>query len=206
MTHEQRLKNEVKLQVIDTQFNPIAIYNEFVISHGYARIDIGMIEVDCFHGFELKTEQDSLAKLPHQIEHYNQFFDLIYAVVASRHLDKTLQMVPPFWGVYEAVYHQDNISIKVIRRAQRNTLQDAVSVLNPIWKKELVEILGAKIPIDYKVRKKTALELREQIATLFPINEIKSRAQQKILMREPTWRKDCYINETLIKEKQHEWF
>lgn len=103
MTPEQQLKNDVKSQVIDTQFNPIAIYNEFVISHGSARIDIGMIEADCFHGFELKTEQDSLAKLPHQIEHYNQFFDLIYAVVASRHLDKTLQMVPPF-GVFTKLY------------------------------------------------------------------------------------------------------
>jgi hypothetical protein len=53
---------------------------------GEARVDIALIG-DHLHRFEIKSERDSLRRLPAQVEVYSRVFDYVTLVVDTRHLD-----------------------------------------------------------------------------------------------------------------------
>ena len=54
------------------------------------------------HGFEIKSDIDSLARLPHQTELYSSVFDKITLVVGATHLYHAFNIIPDWWGVLVA--------------------------------------------------------------------------------------------------------
>src|SRR5665213_2602297 len=63
-----------------------AIY-EFWVPRSHERADVVVIGAT-IEGFEIKTERDSLKRLPRQAEAYTRIFDRCHAVLAHRHVDK----------------------------------------------------------------------------------------------------------------------
>src|SRR5258706_16387046 len=89
------LKNRLLDQgVINAQTKVI---DELGLRHGRARIDIAVIGTS-IHGFELKTDQDSLARLPGQRAIYEDVLDKITLVVAQRHAQRAMVLIPDWWG------------------------------------------------------------------------------------------------------------
>ena len=51
------------------------------------------------HGFEIKSEVDSLSRLASQAQLYGECLDYVTLVVAKKHIQPAMQCVPPWWGV-----------------------------------------------------------------------------------------------------------
>jgi hypothetical protein len=69
-----------------------AIY-EFWVPRSHERADVAVIG-GTIDGFEIKTERDTLKRLPRQAEAYTRIFDRCHAVLAHRHVDKAMEMLP----------------------------------------------------------------------------------------------------------------
>src|SRR5215212_6095693 len=78
--------------------NPSArIFDELGLRHGAARVDIAVIS-GLIHGFELKSDYDTLQRLPSQVKIYNSVLDRITLVVGQRYIDKATALIPEWWG------------------------------------------------------------------------------------------------------------
>ena len=66
---------------------------------GDVRADLALIGDAHLEGFEIKSAADSLARLPRQVLLYSAAFHFCTIVLAEKHLEHALTIVPPWWGV-----------------------------------------------------------------------------------------------------------
>jgi hypothetical protein len=93
------------------------IVEEMGVWSGSVRIDLAVINGE-LHGFELKSERDTLARLADQAELYNQVFDRMTLVTAKRHLDKASSQIPSWWGITTAHFEStDSVALKLVKKA-----------------------------------------------------------------------------------------
>ena len=64
------------------QDEKVRIIEEFGVQHGTARVDIAVIN-GIIHGYEIKSDQDTLRRLPRQMGVFNLVFDKITLVVGK---------------------------------------------------------------------------------------------------------------------------
>lgn len=117
------------------------IIQELDICNGEARIDIAIVNGH-IHGLEIKSEQDTLARLPHQIDVYSKVFDYLTLVVARSHIDAARKILPKTWGIMQASMRK-NVQLKSIKGPELNNDTDAVAICQFLWKEELVALLEA---------------------------------------------------------------
>src|SRR3972149_9340893 len=67
------------------QDNKLRIIEELGVNHGTARIDIAVVN-GIMHGYEIKSDQDTLQRLPEQMNIFNAVFNKVTLVVGKSHL------------------------------------------------------------------------------------------------------------------------
>jgi hypothetical protein len=106
-------------------------------------------------GYEIKSEHDTLNRLPLQIQHYECIFDFCTAVVAERHLNYATKIVPPHWGIVSVQGTASECSIVDVRNPERNPNRKLDQIIRLLWKNEAAKALrarGVKVPSSTSVR------------------------------------------------------
>ncbi len=117
------------------------IVEEFGIEYGRARIDLAVIDSK-IHGYEIKSDGDSLERLSGQITAYGKALDRVTLVVGYRHAYRALHAVPDWWGVkLVSRGPRGGIRFETARSAHSNPNQDAISVARLLWRSEALAIL-----------------------------------------------------------------
>ena len=117
------------------------VIEELGVHHGTARIDFALIN-GIMHGYEIKSDCDTLDRLPEQIEEFNTVFDRLIIVVGKRHLYQAMHIVPDWWGVTVAKFDDaSRLVLQVIRDPEDNREQVGLSIARLLWKKEALKIL-----------------------------------------------------------------
>jgi hypothetical protein len=119
------------------------IVNEMGILHGQTRVDIAVIN-GILHGYEIKSESDTLSRLPSQMDDYNKVFDRVTIVVSSKYLDEVRKMIPKWWGIIVVGNKHGRPVLRKVRKGRRNKNVDPYSVSHLLWKDEAIEILKEK--------------------------------------------------------------
>jgi hypothetical protein len=144
LTNDRMIRTGLKKQLekIYKKEANTKIIEELGITHGEARIDIAVVN-GVIHGYELKSDLDTLTRLPNQIKIYNSVLDRVTLVVGKNHLHEAIKIVPEWWGVTVAklVVGDKNISFYNIREAEQNPRPDSVSVAALLWRDEALKIL-----------------------------------------------------------------
>lgn len=118
------------------------IVNELKVARGSARLDLAVLD-DRINGFEIKSDHDTLARLPSQLRYYNQVVDRMTIVVGARYLEKVLDMVPDWWGVMQASPKGDGEAVvKTVRRPKLSRSMNARGLLEILERDELVFALS----------------------------------------------------------------
>lgn len=134
----EALKNKIFSRYVDTN---TLILEEVNILHGAARIDM-MVVNGILHGYELKSDQDNLQRLPEQIKIYSSVFDRVTLVVGYRHAYSALKVIPEWWGVKLAeVGTRGAIHFSDARNPKNNPSLDAISLAQLLWKGEALSLL-----------------------------------------------------------------
>lgn len=116
------------------------IFEELGVQHGVSRIDIAVVNGE-LHGFELKSNRDTLARLPEQIETYGRVFDRVTLVVGERHLRRAVDMVPDWWGIRVARTERGKLHFCDLRIAVGNPSPDARCIVMLLWRSEALDFL-----------------------------------------------------------------
>lgn len=119
------------------------IVNEMGICFGQSRIDVATIN-GVLHGYEIKSESDTLVRLPSQMEDYNKVFERMTIVVSRKYLDKVRLMIPSWWGIIVVRNKGGEAILKEIRKGRKNKNINPYAVSQLLWKEEALQILENK--------------------------------------------------------------
>lgn len=162
----------------------LRLVDELAIPKRICLADIVAIPVsknasDGLHGFEIKSEVDSLTRLESQVHYYSQVFKRCTLVVTEKHEEKAVAMIPDWWGVILALpkgvdaYSEplDAIVLLEIREAKTNPLPlSPYGLTQLLWRTELVQLVKSREVEVLKTGSKRVL--RTAISKQLPIEEL----------------------------------
>ena len=158
------------------------ILQELGLRHGAARVDVAVVN-GALHGYELKSDRDSLGRLPRQARVYSSVLDRVTLVAGRRHVDEAMDLVPKWWGVQVAeIGPRGGVLFSSLRRAKHNPSQDILAVAKLLWREEALELLhqvgAAK---GFRSRPRAAIYAR--LAEVARSEEIRSRVRHQLRNR-----------------------
>jgi hypothetical protein len=169
------------------QGRDVQIFEELGVQHGTARIDIALVN-GIMHGYEIKSDCDTLHRLPEQVEEFNAIFDKITLVVGKRHLYQAMHIIPDWWGVTMAKVDVDKgVYFQTIRKAETNQNQKGVSIARLLWRSEALSILEEQNEAE-GVRSKPREFIYNRLADVLEIDIIKERVRKTLLVSRGNWR------------------
>lgn len=165
------------------------VVDELGLKHGLGRADIAVINGQLI-GYEIKSENDSLRRIPTQIENYSAIFDKAYVIAESPHLSGLEKLLPEWWGIVLANQGpRGGIHFKNVRVAKTNPSVDNYSVAQLLWRNEVAEELS-KLGFSGKVlRQKRSILYGQLVEALDP--KVLRNTVRAILRNRKNWR--CHL-------------
>lgn len=105
-----------------------------------ARLD-ALLVADRISGFEIKSDVDSLTRLPRQVEAYGMVVERATLVVGQRHREGATALVPQWWSIWLACPRGDAVAIRQVRRGQLNPGIEPLAVTSFLSREELSDAL-----------------------------------------------------------------
>lgn len=116
------------------------VIDELGVCEGDARVDIAVVN-GSLTGYEIKSEADTLQRLPHQADVYSRLLDQVTVVSSGRHLEKAKLIIPEWWGLSEVVERSSRIEFIAVREARDNPSIDPFALVQLLWKDEALNLL-----------------------------------------------------------------
>lgn len=117
------------------------ILDELVLCHGKARADVAVINGSMI-GYEIKSDRDTLRRLPNQIEAYNKIFDSITIITGESHLEEVKSVIPNWWGINVATPATNGeININTYRESKKNDTVEAFELIKFLLRDELLYLI-----------------------------------------------------------------
>lgn len=159
----------------------VRIIEELGIRHGIARIDIAVVN-EIMHGYEIKSDRDTLRRLPDQMNEYNDVFDKLTLVTGRHHLYDAINIIPDWWGIMVAKIDVNNkVIFYTIREAEDNQKQIGVSIARLLWREEALQILEEQNKA-VGFRSKPRELIYERLANTLNVDILKERVRYALLV------------------------
>jgi hypothetical protein len=175
---------EIRLRVLDRlgALSRGRVVEEVALLRGQIRVDIALIS-SRLEAFEIKSELDTLARLPKQRVVYNRVFDRVTLVAAERHLESAERSAPRWWGLWVAGRRDGYVEVEELRPAQDNPSVDVRALVQLLWKEEAVALLHAHGVIASS--RSNRRDLCEEIIEQVPASDVRSAVTHAL-----RWRRD----------------
>lgn len=148
------------------------IVHELNVCYGSARADVAAIN-GLLHGYEIKSESDTLERLPQQMEQYNKVFDNMTIVCCDNFISQAEKLIPKWWGIYIASYNDSQIiELDIYRKPEKNDNVDAFSISQFLQKAEIIQIL-IELGADKKISRLPKYVLWEELSKNCPLDLLK---------------------------------
>ena len=168
----------------------LKIIDELGVQHGSVRIDIAVIN-GIMHGYEIKSDRDTLERLPEHVQAYSAIFDQVTLILGSKHLIDAFRMIPDWWGVETAHISDDGVVFfNIIRKAKDNPEQHAVSIARLLWRQEALDKLENLGKAD-GVRSKPREIVYQRLAESIDLKMLKKHVRSVLLSSRQNWRTDA---------------
>jgi hypothetical protein len=161
------------------------IVEELGLCQGIARVDLAVVN-GSVHGYEIKSERDTLARLPGQIDVYDQTLDFVTIVSAPNHSQKIRTLVPRWWGIWAAIGDGCDLRLEKVRDSSRNSGVDPYALAQLLWRDEALEALRER-ELAARVSSKPREELWRRLASELTVAEL-GEVVRNCLKRRGDWR------------------
>lgn len=177
------IRPPLKIRLMSSHRNEpdTVILDELGLRRGEARVDVAIVN-GSVHGYEIKSDRDSLQRLTGQIELYGKVLDHATLVVGGRHLDKAVKILPEWWGVIHVEAARCGPRFKIIRRAKKNPGRDARVLAELLWLDDAISLL-AQHGLDRGVRGKPRRIIWDRICEHLDIEVIASAVRVNLKAR-----------------------
>ena len=157
--------------------------------NGDGLTDIAIVN-GIMHGYEIKSDQDTLQRLPEQIKIFNSVFDKMTLVVGKSHLYDAVKIVPDWWGIMVAKINTNGVVVfNTIREGEINEGQDGVSVARLLWREEALKILE-EMDAASGLRSKSRDLIYRKLSSIFDKKMLGKKVRETIFFR-TDWRPDA---------------
>src|ERR1700734_1583037 len=116
------------------------ILDEFCVCGGQSRADITVINGQ-MKAYEIKSERDSLRRLPSQVRHYGRVFDTMTLVTTPRHVRHARSILPRWWGLCLVESTGTALAFRTVRKEGKNPDVDASALVQLVCRDEALELL-----------------------------------------------------------------
>lgn len=168
------------LDRLSSEFQGDRIRSEMGLCLGATRVDVAVIN-GSLHGYEIKSDRDTLARLPAQVEIYNRVLDYSTIVCGTKYLEKIKSIVPEWWGITEVTGPDSNPTFVHHRDPCRNASVDPLSIAQLLWRDEAAELLECRG--EQVKRRETRWNLWDRLAAL-PLDELQSAVRAQLKARQ----------------------
>lgn len=196
MTKDQEIRRALmasqyiaKLRIEDKE---TLVMEEFALITGETRIDLAVLN-GSFHGFEIKSDKDTLERLPHQADYYKKVFQYLCLVVGRKYVEKTVSMLPEYWGILIADKKDGITTLLEYRRSSKNMCLDSYAIASMLWREEALSIL-MKFELIKGIKSKPKKVLWSRLSENLPLEILESEVRSAIKARRD-WR-------VVLKRKQ----
>ena len=180
---------KANLENFHAKDHKLRIVEELGVNHGAARIDIAVIN-GILHGYEIKSDRDTLLRLPEQMDIYNSVFDQVTLVVGKSHLYEAINIIPDWWGITIAKIDINNsVIFNCIREARDNSEQDSISIAKLLWRHEALGILEEAGEAN-GLRSKPREFIYKKLSKVFNQNILENKVREVLFFRKD-WRSDA---------------
>jgi hypothetical protein len=162
------------------------VLDELGLRHGTCRVDVAVVN-GYLHGYEIKSDSDTLSRLPGQIQIYGAVLDHATLVVGERYLRDAKDMVPGWWGIRVATAGpRGGITFKTEQPYQTNPSIDPLALAELLWRPEAVEVLRMRGCAPGVLRKPRKF-LYSYLAETIELNELRDLVRRQLKARS-NWR------------------
>lgn len=179
MVTEADVRAALRANLLASAPPSVEVIYEFWVPQSNERADVAVVGA-MLDGFEIKTDRDSLKRLPRQVAAYSRVFDRCHAVLAPRHVDQATEMLPSWWGVL-VIDH--GVRFRVLRDAQANAAVDAETLVRLLWRDEAYTALcNLGCRPDPGVGR---FRMWELLLTTLDLDRLKGVVRDLLLLRDP---------------------
>jgi len=166
----------------------VRIIEELGVKHGTTRVDVAVVN-GIMHGYEIKSDKDTLRRLPKQMSSFNLIFDKLTLVVGKNHLYDAINMLPDWWGIIIAkINKNDSVIFNHIREGEINVNQDSTSLARLLWKEEALNILRERNQASgYNSKPREAIY--KKLSTILDHKTLGDKVRETLFVRRD-WRPD----------------
>mgnify|MGYP001101506704 CR=1 FL=1 len=161
------------------------VVEELGLCEGRSRVDLAVVN-GSIHGYEIKSDRDTLARLQRQCEIYARCFDAITLVVGAKHLAPASAMIPECWGLILARESDDGVTLETLRTSQRNRCVSPDVVVQLLWRDEAAGLLSS-LGLAPTPRPRLRRELWRILAESVPPDEL-GRLVRRAIKARGDWR------------------
>ena len=154
---------------------------ELGLCRGQVRVDLSVVN-GLLHGYEIKSDRDSLRRLNNQVELYGKVFDRATLVVGERHLAEALDNVPVWWGILLAHQSAKKLQIKTVRSPRSNPKKDPRALVELLWLDDALALLEER-DAARGYRGKARWIVWDRVCELCSLNEIAEAVRTQLKAR-----------------------
>lgn len=182
MATEAFVRQALRDQALAMEDHPSEALYEFWVPLSNERADVVVVG-RTMAGYEIKTECDTLRRLPRQVAAYGRLFDTCTVVLAERHLDAALDLVPEWWGVVAYVNSERPLAFREVRPATANISVDPETLVRLLWRAEVrVALLALGTDPDPRASRAS---MWQHLLELIDLGRLKEIVRAAIIVRDP---------------------
>jgi hypothetical protein len=160
------------------------ILDELGICRGQVRVDMALVNGH-IHGYEIKSDRDSLRRLSGQIALYSKVLDRATLVIGARHMAEALSMLPPWWGVIRVDAIKHGLRFRTVRRGKKNPARDPRALVELLWRDDAIAMLQER-KLDKGIRGKPRRLVWDRVCEHFHVNDISAAVRENLKARSAT--------------------
>lgn len=165
------------------------VIDELAVCQGAQRVDVAVINGELV-GYEIKSERDTLERLPAQRDAYAQVFDRLYLVASEVHLEtvKSRGMLGEWWGLLRADADKaGTVTLHPEQPARLNPDVDALALAQLLWREEVLAALEERGLATGALRRGSRRLMWRALTDQCELQEIAALVRRAIKAR-PNWR------------------
>lgn len=169
----------VKYHFVKSLINKIDTVTLFEMYADSSRADLCRINHKSI-AYEIKTEVDSLNRLPKQVEDYSKLFEYVYVILNQKHFEKARNMLPSHVGIINYRLDVGNCIFSNKKKAIKSPFLDSNAQIRNLSSNDMMLILKKHNVKDIPIKKSERVNL---LLTKFNNNQINSLFKSAVKLK-----------------------
>lgn len=181
MAAEKEIRDALRGHVLAGTSGARETVDEFWVPCSNERADMALIG-QFLDGFEIKTERDTLRRLPRQALAYGRLFDHCTLVIAEKHSERAVAMLPSWWGI-TIVCVNGSVTFIAARRPKPNPAVDPETLVRLLWRDE---VMTALLRLGHEPdQRRSRSSLWDELVDTTTLAQLRAIVRRALLSRDP---------------------